>query len=803
MSGYAQRAALTVSSVDENGTAVAGVMVEFRGPASVRCVTNAAGQCHLTLPAGIYDLTASKSGFYQTILHGEDASRTKELRITLSHTQEVKESVEVTASPPAIDGNQVSEVRSLSNTEIINVPFPVTRDVRQVLPYIPGVVRDRFGQVHVAGTDTYQSLTLLDGFTVSDPATGLLNTRFSTDAVRAIDMESSRYSAQYGPASGGVTAFTSISGDDHFRFSATNFVPSFQFKQGFHFDKVTPRATFSGPIAKGRAWFLIAPDAEYDNNIVSELPAGQNHNPVWRVSNLAKLQVNLSRSNALSASFLVNDLHSAYGGVSPFTPIETTLKEAHSSYLASLRDQILVHGTLIEAGVAVSRFHDRALPLGDAPYIISPGIAHGNFYRSDRASSGRLEPQLNFYLPRFRLGGSHELRFGAGFRRTDAAYSILRTPISILRENGTLFSRIVFSNAPRWNLSQAVYGGWLEDRWSPREKLLVQFGVRADRDTTIGAGSFSPRIAAAYMLAPSTKLSAGIATYHDYPTLGMLGRRLEGPRTQYFYDATGTAFSGTPASVNFVAPTQPLRPSSSRNWSVGIEQQLPHRIFLSADYLDRYTTHDLIYQFQQPAPDTTLFSLSNDRTSLYRGLQLTAHWFFGQDRELFVAYNRSTAHASAVLEYSLDNPVYSAQAAGPLAWDAPNKIVSWGFLPLPHFTKWSFGYSAEWHTGLPFSVFNQFQQLVGRPNSRRFPDYLTINPFLERRFRFKGYTFALRGGFENITGSRNPLVVQNNIDASDFLRFGVTAHRAFTARIRLLGEIGQSQFGRGVSLHSR
>ena len=753
----------------------------------MRCSTNAAGQCTLLLAAGIYELTAAKPGFYQSVMRGIEPSQTPRIKVTLAHTQEVKQSVEVTASPPAIDSGQAAAVRSLGSTEIINVPFPVTRDIRQVLPYIPGVVRDRFGQAHIAGADTYQSLTVLDGFTVSDPLSGLLNTRFSTDAVRAIDVRSSRYSPEYGPASGGVAAFTSMSGDDRFRFSATNFVPSFQFKQGLHLDKITPRANLSGPIVKGRAWFLLAPDGEYDNNIVSELPPGQNHNPVWRISNLAKLQVNLASSNTLTATFLVNDLHSSYGGVSPFTPIETTLKEAHSSYLATVRDQILLRGTLIEAGVAVSRYHDRSLPLGDIPYVISPGIAHGNFYRSDWATSSRVEPGLNIFLPRFALGGSHEFRFGMVARRTGADDTILRTPISILRADQTLYSRILFSNAPRWSLEDTIYGGFFEDRWRPAEKLMIEWGARADHSTAIGAGSVSPRIAATYMLTPVTKLSAGIGLYHDYPTLGMLARPLEGPRTDLIYDASGTTAIGAPATVTFVAPERRLRPSATRNWSLGIEHELLHNVFVTADYLDRRTDHDLIFQSVQPAPGTTLFSLSNARTAQYRGLQLTAHWFFGQERELFAAYTRSSAHASAVLNYSLDNPIYSPQAGGPLSWDVPNKFVSWGFLPVPRFKKWSFGYSAEWHTGFPFSVFNQFQQLVGEPNSRRFPDYLTVNPFIERRFRLKGYTFALRAGLEDITGRRNPLVVENNVDSPDFLQYAVTSHRALTARIRLLG----------------
>ncbi|HWR34572.1 MAG TPA: TonB-dependent receptor [Clostridia bacterium] len=779
---------LLVTVVDENGVAVPGASIEMRGMVSLRCTTDPAGNCRFAAPAGSYEVLVTKVGHYQAVLRDVRPSDTGQLRVTLAHTQEIKESVQVTASPPAVDAQQVAAARSLDSTQIVNIPFPVTRDIRQALPFIPGVMRDRLGQIHLAGAETYQTLTVLDGFVISDPATGELNTRFSTDAVRAIDVQDSRYSAQFGPASGGVTAFTSISGDDRFRFSATNFVPSLKLKQGVHLDKVTPRVTFSGPIAKGRAWFLLAPDAEYDNNIVSELPPGQNSNTMWRISNLAKVQVNLTPRNIFTTSFLVNGTRTAFGGISPLTPIETTLKEAHSSYLATARDQIyLAGGTMIEVALAVSRYHDRALPLGSLPFVISPGIAHGNFYRSQWTSSGRLEPQLNVYLPRFHLGGTHEFRFGAVARKTDETMAVSRTPISILREDQTLYSRILFNSIPRSRQSEAVYGGFIEDRWAPLSRLLIEVGVRADHDTALGEAAFSPRIAATYMLGPVTKLSAGIGWFHDYPTLNLLGGPAQGSRTQYIYDATGTVVIGAPVTTTFVAPAAGLRPPGSRNWSFGLEHQLTRNLIVTADYIDRHTSHDFATDLLRAGTIASELRLGNNRTTQYRALQVSARATFSEGHELLAAYTRSTAHASAVLDYSIDNPVFSPQSAGPLSWDAPNKIISWGFLPVPHLKKWAFGYSGEWHTGFPFSVFNQSQQLVGAANSRRFPDFLMINTFLERRFTLKGYNLALRGGFEDITGSKNPLVVQNNVDAANFLQYSVTARRAFTARIRFLG----------------
>jgi hypothetical protein len=84
-------------------------------------------------------------------------------------------------------------------------------------------------------------------------------------------------------------------------------------------------------------------------------------------------------------------------------------------------------------------------------------------------------------------------------------------------------------------------------------------------------------------------------------------------------------------------------------------------------------------------------------------------------------------------------------------------------------------------------VVNQNQELVGQPNSHRFPAFFSLNTHIERRFRLFGALFSVRAGFNNITSHENPTGVNNNIDSPEFLTFGGTQHRVFTGRIRFLG----------------
>jgi hypothetical protein len=92
----------------------------------------------------------------------------------------------------------------------------------------------------------------------------------------------------------------------------------------------------------------------------------------------------------------------------------------------------------------------------------------------------------------------------------------------------------------------------------------------------------------------------------------------------------------------------------------------------------------------------------------------------------------------------------------------------------------------EYHTGFPYSVVNDEEQLVGDANSFRFPTYFSLNLGLEKRFHFRKHEWAIRVSSNNITGHNNPIAVVNNIDAPDFQAFSGGHIRSYTARLRLV-----------------
>src|SRR6202158_876171 len=366
VSAAAAQSTPAIAVTDENGVAVSSARISLQSPPlpAVRSLTHFAGRCQFPgLPAGQYQLRVEKQGFYALLEPNVQITPASAIEVSISHQQEVREIVNVHESPPATDPAQIASQETISGLDVINIVYPGTHDYRNVLNFIPGVVQDQYGQPHIAGAQTYQTLTLLDGFNVTQPANGLLLVRVSTDAFRNIQVEPSREPAEYGKGSGGLLSLNTGIGDDHFRFAATDFIPSVQNKHGWRFDQFLPHFTFSGPIQKGKAWFYNAFDGGYDNLVYTALPVEADNGFIWRLGNLTKIQTNITSRNIFTGSFLANYLHDQYAFLSPQSPQLSNPRNVETAYVASAKDQhYFAGGQLLEAGFAFDEYSSELNP---------------------------------------------------------------------------------------------------------------------------------------------------------------------------------------------------------------------------------------------------------------------------------------------------------------------------------------------------------------------------------------------------------------------------------------------------------
>jgi hypothetical protein len=796
--GAQNRAPVTVTVVDENGAAVPGaqVVVDQPGEPEIRATTDYAGRAAYFLAGtGSYAIRIARPGFYQQTIHDEDPLA-REIRVVLQHEQMVVEQVNVTASPPGIDTQQTSDQIDLDLPEIINIPYPTSRDIRNLLQFYPGVVADESGQVHVAGSETWQTLDTLDGFDIRSPIDGMLSMRVSADAVRSIDQESTRYPAEYGRSTGGVIAFYTGMGDNKFRFNATDFLPSPEDINGIRFDKWVPRFTFAGPVVRNKIWFFDGLETEYDDIYIRELPQNADTNHLIRGSYLIRFQANAGRANILSTGVLFNDYHSPNEGLSPLIPVESTTKRDTIGWLPYVRDQRSFHsGALLDAGLGVLRYRDGFEPHPGPAYELTPELSLGSNFERQTSKSQRIEANATLYLPPQKWLGRHDLKAGIDLDHIGFTENLTLSPVNYLRENGTLLRRSVFPAFAPFTRHNVEIGAYLQDRWSPHKGVLIEPGLRLDWDEIIRSPQPEPRLAAVFSplrWQDRTKLSAGVGLYYEHTQLEYLARALAGIRSDTYFAADGVTPLGPPVETVFTARDSSLREARALNWSVEVEQRLPWEIFAKGSYMRKRVWDEFTYA--APSNSSALsgnFVLTNSREDHDDVTEIEGRRTFPGGSTIFAAYTHSTAHTNAAIDYVPTVSMLGPQQSGPLGWNTPNRILSWGWMPffLPWFKKnWDLVYTVDRHTGFPFTALNANHQVVGAANSYRFPEFVSISPGLEWRFHFRGKYFGLRGVMENASDSTNPAVVNNIVDSPQFGRFSVPIGRALTARLRLIGE---------------
>ena len=623
----------------------------------------------------------------------------------------------------------------------------------------------------------------MDGFEVSQPVTGSLTVRLNPDSLRKIDVRSSRYSAQYGKGSGGLVDLQVQDGDNRWRMNATDFVPTIQNVKGIQINNWTPRAYISGPLARNKVWFGLSHEGETDYNVIKELPDGADTNRLWRTADLGRVRMNLTPGHVLTASALVNVQDSQHSGISAFDPISVSMNSHSYLYLVGLKDQITVaKNTLLEFGAAYHRGQGSSLPMGQLPYVLGTDGRSGNYYITNRNYSSRAQGFANLFLRPWKWAGTHQLTAGGRADRVIYHAKIDRSPIQFLDVDKNLVREVTFSQTPAFGLSTVESSAYIQDRWSPVQRPIIEPGARWDRDSYLQRDLFSPRIAGTVLVEPGQRDQGERGDRHllrSHESLSGKQRRT-GVRTNTFFAPDPRSFSDS-----FTADPRLLAMPRYTNWSVAVDRRLPGKVYARLEYLSRHGAQGWAYE-GQPGSGFTLQSNKKDR---YDAAQITLRKELKRGYPMLISYTRSKTTSNQAVDFAIDAFFEGNQAGGALPWDAPNQMVAWGSYPLFwKLKKFDFAWSMIWHTGFPFVTIDQFGTILSGPGQFRLPDFFTLDPAVERKFVFRGYRWAARLGIDNVTDRLNPFFVDNNVNSPGFLNFFGTGHRTLNGRIRFLGK---------------
>lgn len=804
-------ASLSGQVINENNSPVPGGRVLLRShaaspPVLPQVFTDLLGRFRLeNVGTGEFLVTIEHEGYYairdKAVVLKEGIN---EVILTLVREREDYERIEVVAPAPAVDMDNASSPEVLSGKVIVDVPVPNTNDLRSSLRILPGVTRDNRGGLHIHGGSEDQVMYTLNGFNVTDPLTGRFETRLSVESVQTVEVASGNLAAEYGKGSAGTLTVNTRSGDDKLRYSATNFIPGIESSKGVYLGNWTPRVNFSGPVARGRAWFSDSADAQYVQNVVRDLPRGEDRTSAWRYSNFLTGQVNLTASQILHTGFLVNVFTAPRTGLSALEPMEATIDRRRRQYFFYVKDQIyLTSKALLEIGFATNRTFGREIPQGHGLYELTAYGRGGNYYVDAVRKSARDQITANGFLPAFERWGHHQVKAGLDLNRLNYWQDVRRTGYLNFSERGSLLRRTVFGGSGLLERSNYETALFLQDSWRVRPSLLLELGVRADWDQILQRWDAGPRLGFAWSPPglESTKFFGGFARLFDATNLRIFTRPMDQYAMTTYFDDTGAVGRGPALSVFQIFNPRLHRPRY-HNWSLGAERQWTASFSTRLEVLrrrggDGFSYVNLVERKGAP-PELTdvypcpaidaVYNLTNERTDAYDSVALSLRHNIRRQYEWMASYTWSQALSNTVVDINVDDPLIATDNRGRMPWDSPHRFLSWGYLPT-FWKNWAVAYLVEARTGYPFNVMAEDGRLVGGPSSRRYPTYLELNLHLERQFAFAKYRWALRFGSNNITGRINPDAVNNIATSSRFLTYYGGTGRSFNFRIRWLGRL--------------
>ena len=168
------------------------------------------------------------------------SENTPETTLAVAKVREVFQSVDVNERPSPVDVAQTRNREQLTGTEVNDVPYANSHSLLNSLALMPGVVEDATGAPHFNGSSSNQVLYSLNGFNITNPISGQLQTVLAVEGVRSMEFSSGRDSAAMGKGTAGALSIATDSGTDTFHYTATDFIPGLTTQGGLPAGQLVP-----------------------------------------------------------------------------------------------------------------------------------------------------------------------------------------------------------------------------------------------------------------------------------------------------------------------------------------------------------------------------------------------------------------------------------------------------------------------------------------------------------------------------------------------------------------------------------
>lgn len=476
LSSAAQTTTSTVEGTvtDPNGAVIAGATVKASGAnlaAERSVVTNSEGFYRIVaLPAGMYTLTISQSGFANATYNLElTLNRTASFDVQLKVGSAATGQVTVTSELPLLEPNASSTGLTVTPQQIQDLPVN-GRNYLDLLQLVPGVAINRQSVGDnanpVLGERSGNNNFLIDGQPNKDTVNGGAAAQFNQETIAQFQVLTTGYKAEFGQASGATVNVITKSGGNGYHGVGSLFHRNDRFDGKNSLDPTKTKASFlhrfdyslalGGPVIKDKVFFFgsserITENRQLDfkfpstNNVVVDGLLHAQEDPfnnltrTFETRNFFKLDEQLGRHHLTEELNYTNQVVREFSPLSASASLPSTRNDSGSRHLLLGFADTMLLGDQSSPWVVTLRGAYRGEPSDSRPTHPSAGagtlfvpysssctlatcLIFGDLPRpsfgNPVTASNLKEKYTSLSANADKLFGNHEVKFGWNFLRT-------------------------------------------------------------------------------------------------------------------------------------------------------------------------------------------------------------------------------------------------------------------------------------------------------------------------------------------------------------------------------------------------
>jgi hypothetical protein len=708
--------------LDQTGLPLPGATVEVHeGPTVTHSVTSG--------PDGTFEIPAVARGAtvvvtleaFETVrIPRTDAGRVVLPIARASTTTEVVGSILPADSPLApLFGN------ALQATDIARLPNQRLQ-ARESLPLLPSVIRGTDGLLRLSGARPNDSPMLLDGFDVTDPATGVTSITLAFEVVQGAEVLRDPTNVTYGDLMGALFKLETKPGPDHLT-GLQGFVPRPRFQNpGFgRIEGIFPRYVMARAIGSGRARWFGAVEYNFERIVVPGVTQGSGPNIVEQSGSVfGRVDIDLNGRHHMTLHGLIFPSATDAQGLSPRRSEDAAPNVSAEDLFGGLTTRSLISATtLLTVRAGVLSHDSRVRPAGSGPSRLSPGGWRDNWFAHVTRTAVRYS--VSAALDRtVQAGlGTHEVTGVASIRARRLRGSVAEDPVLVENERGDLVRSVHFGRSGSLAAQDWPYELAIRDVWRVNGRVQLDGGTRIDGISRYGAMP-SARLGVRYALddAGVTVIKTGVGNFVGKIPLALPAFSGYPVRTEWMLDTA----TGRDTTNVFLPSVERLRLPHAIALTFQVERQVAPGLDAQAGFTRRRSSR--LATLDVPSTSGPL-ALRSNGTSTYREAQISMRRTWANQQQLFVSYVWSSARGELndfmTLFTGFDTPLLQPGGMSQLPADARHRWLAWGTVNLP------LGLVAspvlEWHSGFPYSNVDSRYLYAGEPNTGRLPAFLALD----------------------------------------------------------------------------